>query len=264
MDVLSEFGKKLADRWLTVVLLPGLLFSATAGAAIALGQPRALNAGHLATELQRCAAVVRGQPANLVVAVVVILLVATAAGVSARGLGVGVHRVLVSKRPRWWVNHRNHRAHASARGTAPVSYRPTRASYVGDRFRLIGVRVDAQYGLAISLAWPRLWLLLSEEGRKPITTGYGAYREATTLVGWGVLYLAVGAQWWPAAVAGAVSAVVGCRRTLTAAVRLADLIESVVDVHQAALAAAVGIELAHGRLTPYEGAQINNILNKRA
>lgn len=264
MDVLSEFGKKLADRWLTVVLLPGLLFTATAGAAIALGQPRALDAGHLATELQRCAAVVRGRPANVAVAVVVTLLAATAAGVCARGLGIGVHRVLVSKRPRWWVNHRNRRALEKAHGTAPASYRPARASHVGDRFRLIGARVEAQYGLAVSLAWPRLWLLLSEDARKQITTGYGAYREATTLAGWGVLYLVVGVQWWPAAVAGAVAAAVGCRRTLTSAVRLADLIESVVDVHQAALAAAVGIELAHGRLTPYEGAQINNILNKRA
>ncbi len=264
MDILSEFGKKLADRWLTVLLLPGLLFTAAAWTAVVLGQRDALDLAGLAGELQRRAAAVLAQPAGVVVAVTTLLLVATAAGLGARALGAGGHRVLVSSRPRWWVRHRHRRARARSSGSAPASYLPARVSAVGDRFRLIGDRVDAQYGLAVSLVWPRLWLILGEETRKPVTDAYTGYRDATTLAGWGVLYLAMGLRWWPAAVAGGLAVLVGYRRAGTAAAQFADLVESVVDIHQARLAATVGIELPHGRLTPHEGAQINNILNKRA
>lgn len=264
MEVLSELGKKLADRWLTVLLLPGLLFAAVEGAAVVLGQQHALDLVRLVGQIQRHGAALGPQPAGAVVAVGAALLVATAAGLFARGLGAGIHRVLVSKRPRWWVKRRHHRAAAGVSGTVPASYLPARVSPAGDRFRLIGERIDAQYGLAVSLAWPRLWLLLSEEARKPISAGYDGYRDATALAGWGVLYLVVGVQWWPAAVAGALTFIVGYRRVLAFAAVVSDLIESAVDVHQAQLAAAVGIALPHGRLTPDEGAQINNILNKRA
>ncbi|GAB3003013.1 hypothetical protein [Saccharothrix stipae] len=264
MDVLSEFGKKLADRWLTVLLLPGLLFTATSGAAVALGHAQALNLLRLAGRLQRFGAALIPQPANVVVATATALLVATAAGLCARALGTGVHRALVSRRPRWWVKHRHRRAVTGGSRTVPASYLPARVSPAGDRFRLIGERVEAQYGLAVSLAWPRLWLLLSEDARKPITAGYGGYRDATTLIGWGMLYLAVGVQWWPAVVAGGLTIVVGYRRALATAATVSDLIEATVDVHQAQLATAVGIVLPHGRLTPNEGVQINNILNKRA
>jgi hypothetical protein len=42
------------------------------------------------------------------------------------------------------------------------------------------------------------------------------------------------------------------------------LIESAIDVNQAALAAAVGIALPNGRIERTEGQRINNILTKRA
>ena len=40
---LSELGSKLADRWLSLLVLPGLLFVTTIGAAVLLGQGRAVD-----------------------------------------------------------------------------------------------------------------------------------------------------------------------------------------------------------------------------
>jgi hypothetical protein len=45
---------------------------------------------------------------------------------------------------------------------------------------------------------------------------------------------------------------------------LADLVEAAVDTYQRPLADALGVDLPHGRITPAEGARINDILNKRA
>jgi hypothetical protein len=266
-ELLSELGKKLADRWLTALLLPGLLITAAAVCAGLLGQHDALDFIRLATEVQRFGVDLQPQPAAVILAAVAVLLSATAAGLAAQALGAGVHKALVGRRPRWWVHQRHKhavRAAAAANHTPPAAYLPARLTPAGDRFRLVGERVDAQYGLAVTLAWPRLWLLLPDPARSPIVTGYTSYRSATGLTGWGLLYLALGGLWWPAAVAGVLTVFVGYRRAMTTAATVADLIEAAVDTYQQALATAVGIPLPHGRLTPEEGAQINNILNKRA
>ena len=44
---------------------------------------------------------------------------------------------------------------------------------------------------------------------------------------------------------------------------LAEVIESVADIHYRDLAAAVGVDLPHGRVTSDEGLRITDILNKR-
>jgi hypothetical protein len=218
------------------------------------------------------------------VAVVAAGLAATGAGLAAHALAALVHRAYVAPSPRWWLIrrrrgsrvavgplwwllHRRRTARAAVAGRRPrppVRYLPRCATPIGDRFRLIGERIDAQYGLDTTLAWPRLWLLLPDTNRNAVQSAYDHYRAASTLTAWGLLYILLGITWPPALFASVITAAVGYRRAVAAAAVLADLIEATIDTQQLALAAIAGITLPHGRITPNDGLRVNDILNKRA
>ncbi|PRY37410.1 hypothetical protein [Umezawaea tangerina] len=260
--LVAELGKKLADRWLGTLVLPGLLFVAVATCGRLLGHGRALRPGVLPAEVDR---LVRGlSGTSTAFAVAGLLLAATAAGVAARAVAAAVRRVWTARRPRRWVAWRHRRALAAAPERLPVQYLPARATPVGDRFRLVDERVAVQFGLSVVLAWPRLWLLVAEPTAAAVRLAAARYRAATETTAWGVLYLVLGAVWWPAAVVGAAVVVVGYRQSRVRGGVLADVVEATVDVHQKQLAEAVGVDLPHGRVTPAEGLRINDVLNKRA
>ncbi|MEU6658862.1 hypothetical protein [Streptomyces sp. NPDC046821] len=264
--LLTEVGRKLADRWLSVLVLPGGLFVAAVTCAAWLGHAHALDVGHLEDMVRRLGHHFAGRPAAVVLAVAGALLAATGAGLAAQGVAAGVRGLWVARGPARWVARRRRRAESAlARGgrTVPARYLPARAGAIGDRFRLVDQRVDAQYGLAVALAWPRLWLLLPDTATAAIRDATTRYRAAADVTAWGILYLLLGAFWWPAVPVGLVAMAAGQVRGRTSAAALADLVEAAVDIHQRPLADTLGIDLPHGRITPDEGARINDILNKR-
>jgi len=256
---LGEIGKKLAERWLTSVVLPGVLFMAVLFVAWAGGWTKAIDLDALVIRLAALARKATTNPEFAVVLVVGTLLAASGSGLLAQGLGSLVQRIWVSKRPAIVVRFRHARSSANL-----ARYRPARLTSIGDRFYLLNERIDVQYGLSVSLAWPRLWLLLKDPAPAAINSVYNRYRSAAATSGWGIMYGLVGAAWWPAIVVGVVMILVGYRRALTSSVVLSNLLEAAVDTHQVALATVLGISLPEGRITPPEGGQINNILNKRA
>lgn len=265
--LLSEIGRKLADRWLSALVLPGVLFVAAAMCGWWLGHPHALDTGRLENEVRQFGRRLDGRPAAVLLAVVGALLGATGAGLAVQGAAAGVRRAWVARRPARWVARRRRRAEGvlARRGhTVPTRYLPARATAVGDRFRLVDQRVDAQYGLAVALVWPRLWLLLPDSATAAIRDATTRYRAAAEATAWGFLYLLLGTLWWPAAMVGLVVVAVGHVRGRSSGAALADLVEAAVDTHQRPLAETLGVDLPHGRITPAEGARINDILNKRA
>ncbi|MEV6702489.1 hypothetical protein AB0M68_36035 [Streptomyces sp. NPDC051453] len=266
-SLLTEVGRKLADRWLSALVLPGALFVSAAMCGRWLGHSHALDTRRLQDMVQRVGQQLDGRPAAVLLAVAGALLGATGAGLAVQGTAAGVRRAWVARRPARWVAWRRRRAQSALtrRGhTVPTRYLPARATTIGDRFRLVDQRVDAQYGLAVALAWPRLWLLLADAATTAIRDATTRYRAATETTAWGILYLLLGAIWWPAALAGLVMVTVGQVRGRATGAALADLVEAAVDIHQRPLAETLGIDLPHGRITPEEGARINDILNKRA
>ncbi|WP_351233330.1 hypothetical protein [Streptomyces sp. NPDC002133] len=80
--LLSELGKKLAERWLTLLVLPGVLYLAVAVAAHTLGQAHALDVGRLTDHITAWA----GAPAAKTIGGQVVLLAAVLAGAAAVGL----------------------------------------------------------------------------------------------------------------------------------------------------------------------------------
>lgn len=266
-DLLTELGKKLTDRWLTTLLLPGLLYTTAALYGYLTGHHHALDPTYLTTQLTHHTQTLNHHPVAITVTITLILLSATTASLTAQTLATLIHRAFTAKAPRRWLLHRRRTArtrltHQHPR--PPARYLPARATPIGDHFHLTGQRIDTEYGLDTTLTWPRLWLLLPETTRSIITTATSDYRTATTTTAWGLLYLTLGILWWPATLAGTLTLTLGYRHAHTTSTTLANLIEATIDTHQHTLADALGIPLPHHRITPTEGARINDILNKRA
>ncbi|WP_149182138.1 hypothetical protein [Streptomyces sp. TRM49041] len=291
--LLSELGKKLAERWVALLVLPGLLYVGVAGAALRLGHSQALDVG----ELGRWITARASDPASHNAGVIVLLLAATliaaaGAGLAAAALGRLVHglwtlsgsrpplRVLARWRKRRWekasrrigeamgavlsrpgpVPQAELRSAVRARDrVCPVP--PTHASWIGDRLGSADFRCREAYDLDLAAAWPRLWLVVAEETRKELVTAHDAYSAATRLMGWAALYAPLAVLWWPAAAITLVVAATAQVRGRGAAAVLADLTEATVDLYGAELAGRLGI-VHSGDLTQEVGAAITDRTRK--
>jgi hypothetical protein len=101
--LLGELGKKLADRWLTLLVLPGALYLATAAAARILGQAHALDLDRITARLtlwiKAPAATTAG---GQIVLLATILAAAGAAGLAAQALGSAVESLILAAGWRTW------------------------------------------------------------------------------------------------------------------------------------------------------------------
>ncbi|MFD9098673.1 hypothetical protein [Streptomyces collinus] len=252
--LVTDMGRRLAERWAAALVLPGLVFTALAAAGLTLGQRHALDAELLRHRLRALTAGGSGSTRTAVLLLGVLaasfaaaLLADALAGPYERALRGSwpgplarfADRLTERRRRRWAERDEVCRA---AEGTDALGgleaarnevalVRPACPTWYGDRLRAPAVRVRKQYRLELADAWPRLWLLLPDSTRAPLTESRRALDEALRLGGWAVLYLLLGAVWWPAAVAGAAAALVAWRRCRERADGYAELVESAVDVH---------------------------------
>lgn len=101
--LLGELGKKLADRWLTLLVLPGALFLAAVAAAHVLGHSHALDAGVLTAQVTAWASTPAVASAGgQVVLLVGVLAGAAGAGLAAQGCGSLVERLVFAEGWRAW------------------------------------------------------------------------------------------------------------------------------------------------------------------
>ncbi|MGW1719890.1 hypothetical protein [Streptomyces sp. NPDC002156] len=87
-----------------------------------------------------------------------------------------------------------------------------------------------------------------------------AYGAAVGLAGWAVLYLLLGAWWWPALSAAAVVAATAWIRGRSATAVFADLVEATVDLHAITLAQELGLTGERPTLTREVGDAITTTL----
>ncbi|MGP3962749.1 hypothetical protein ACTWPT_42830 [Nonomuraea sp. 3N208] len=292
---LDALGQKAAEQWLRLIVLPGVLWLATALVAVRLGHRDALRFGPAVDWVTRWAAGPHGT--SLVVAVLAATLIGSAAaGLAATGIGGLVRRFWLargSRSPaRWAVAWRRWRweraarradalvaqaiqaagaaeevvagpeiADALARRDAIALEAPARPSWIGDRWRASIVRVRRAYGLDLTVVWPRLWTVLPEQLRADIATAQAACASAATLTGWAVLYGALCVLWWPALLIGAVLLGTGVVRARTATATLCELVETAADLYGTVLAEHLGTP-ASGPLTAVLGNEISARLRK--
>lgn len=265
--ILTEVSKRLGNRWVTAILLPGLLLVAVGTVAVVLGHARPFGFGHLAAAAEQAGRDFSARPAQIVVVAGVVLAGAGLVGTLATGLGRLAQR--------WWLRERfitggliqrsrwsrRSRAIAAAGAGVVSAYLPQRPTWLADRARLIEVRIQAQYYVSASLVWPRLWLLLDEDTRRPIVDVRTRHTEAGILVGWGLLYLVPGVLWWPALLVAAGVLLTAWHRLRETMAEFGELVESAIDLRLHDLAEKLGIPLS-ADVSPAEGRALDDRLGK--
>ncbi|GIH23463.1 hypothetical protein Aph01nite_17730 [Acrocarpospora phusangensis] len=101
--LLGEIGRKLADVWFTLLVLPGALYLAVATAAYRLGHARPFDIGALAGDVTTFAAGPAARSAGgQALLLVAALAVAAIAGLAAQGLGSLLERIVLAADWRAW------------------------------------------------------------------------------------------------------------------------------------------------------------------
>lgn len=289
---LAELGKKLAERWVTLLVLPGLLFLAAATAAAVLRHRRALDILALRDRINDVTqAPANDRPGSIALLAAAILLASAAVALVANAVAALIMRgwttkssrgparlAIAIRRSRWRrANDKVQKAikEAARRPTSPAPevaatiaarnrispIAPEHPSWIGDMFRAVDLRIHETYDLDLGVTWPRLWLVAPDSARSELGAAQDAYAGSARMVGWGVLYLVLGLWWWPAAIIGVVTIGAGWFRARSATSVLIDLVESTVDLYGGSLAAQLGIP-TDGRLTREIGLAITQMLQK--
>jgi hypothetical protein len=283
-EFLGEIGKKLAERWVAFLAVPGLLYLAAVTCAVVLGQDHALDFASLSNQITRWAgsATLRSVGSAALIAAAV-LAGSVVGGLAAAALGRLTEAIWTTagrRRPaKWLTDWRRERSReakhiaddpassqlqvrkAIARADRICLVEADRPTWVGDRLRASEVRVQRAYGLDLAATWPRLWLLAPESVRTEISAARDSFTASARLAGWAVLYLVLAIWWWPAAPIGVIVGTSSVIKARLAVGDLADLVESAVDLHGRELAVQLGRAEA-GPLTAALGKEITTLMGK--
>ncbi|MFC8236475.1 hypothetical protein [Streptomyces sp. NPDC057284] len=272
--ILSDLGKRIADRWFAFLILPGVPFAATVIVAWAMtpsGAAHALDLDILVRRLDTLGAT--AQTIKGIVSGCLLVAGVAVVAVLVRELSLIVNRLwlgraaILCRLMRPGIRRRRRLALDTARrgGYAlPERYLPHRATWIGDRFALLDERVAAQYGVSLARVWPRLWQLRDDRTPKVVSAAWDDYAAATVRVAWALPYLVISIFWWPAAPLGLALVLLGWSQGRRGADDFCVSCEAAIDVQLRRLAHIVGVPLPHKRVTTAEGRQIDGILAKGA
>ena len=272
--ILSDLGKRIADRWFAFLILPGVPFAATVIVAWAMtpsGAAHALDLDILVRRLDTLGAT--AQTIKGIVSGCLLVAGVAVVAVLVRELSLIVNRLwlgraaILCRLMRPGIRRRRRLALDTARrgGYAlPERYLPHRATWIGDRFALVDERVAAQYGVSLARVWPRLWQLRDDRTPKVVSAAWDDYAAATVRVAWALPYLVISLFWWPAAPLGLALVLLGWSQGRRGADDFCVSCEAAIDVQLRRLAHIVGVPLPHQRVTTAEGRQIDGILAKGA
>lgn len=299
-DFFGELAKKLAEQWLSLVAIPGLLFIAAAWTGLQLGHAHALDPHQLVDAATKASSAIGQQPgATQAAAVLGLLLVSIIVGLAVQALVGPVRAIYLGQWPRGMRrfgdlltrNRRNRwttlfEERTALQGKYPERERtalqqreidrlaerinriamaePRRPTWTGDRVHAVGTIAINRFRLDLTFCWPRLWLVLPDSPRAEIHAAHGGFAAAVLTTAWSLPYLGLGTLWWPAAAAGVVVAAVGWSRARARITTLTDVAESILDIHGRGLAIALGVTdpTSTGPLTPDEGQHITDIARK--
>jgi len=169
---LTELGKRLADRWLTLLVLPGALYLAVLVAAVTLGHTHPFDIGRLATQITTWATSSRRGFGGQVVLIMATLAGAAAAGLLTQSLGSVVERLWLAADWQTWPPAARHLAHwrvlrRRRRWNAAVS------AYHQHRERAARARTQGQHAdpAPRHTAWRRMTRIASEQPARPTWCG---------------------------------------------------------------------------------------------
>jgi hypothetical protein len=281
---MGEIGQKLADRWAALLAIPGLLYLSAVTAAVVLGQHKALSYPAASKQISAWAispAVKSVGGALLIAAAVLACSVLVGLAAAAGGRFVETLWTLPGKHvpARWlasWRRNRSRDAKAVADDpdATPAQVREAMAradricvieadcpTWIGDRLRACHTRIDRTYGLDLTAAWPRLWLIVPDGTRTELGAARDAFSSTARLTAWAVLYLVLGIWWWPAIPIALITVATAIIKAHQATANLADLIEAAADMYSRDLATALG-KNTPGPIIPAAGRELTIRMRK--
>lgn len=299
---LDTVGESVAERWAAALNPLAVLFVAAVWIGAMLGHAHALDGKLLIDKTVHKLAHLHGGTTPAVIVVGAGLAGVSLAALLAEQARALVEWCWLAAGPRWWVRlsldgqfgrWKVWRGRRSLWSAAEAAYRsvgadgaqeaqrqrarladarnriglsePRRPTWIGDRLRVVGERVEGQYGLDLGAAWPRLWLIIPDGTRTELRAAHAAFAGAATSVAWGVLLLVLGiALWWPAVIASILLTIAGWRAGRQAADVLAALTEAAVDVHVSGLARELLPTSPSGPPTPAIGREMSERMRKGA
>ena len=296
----EQLAKTLADRWISLLVLPGAFFLGAVWLAVNLGHADAWNVALSARRVEDTADTVRDLPSGAqALLVVAVLAAASGVGFVVQGLAGVTRRVWLGpwprpfvavaaartarRRARWHQLVEERRALEAASPGTPTREQqdridavaervsrlamaePGRPTWMGDRIHAVESIAHHRYGLDLTYGWSRLWLVLPDAARTELTAAHSAFAAAVATGTWALPYLVLTVVWWPAALIAAGIGLTGWARARSAVADLTTLTEATLDLHGRTLAVALGVgdpTEATGPLTIGEGERITDLVRK--
>ena len=296
----QQLAKTLADRWISLLVLPGAFFLGAVWLSVSLGHADAWNVALLNRKAENAATTVADLPTGAQALLVVAVLTAAAgvgfvvqalAGLTRRvwlgqwprPLGPVAAARTARRRARW---HRLVEERLALERASPgtrtreqqdeidaVAHRltrlamaePGRPTWMGDRIHAVESIAYHRYGLDLTYGWSRLWLVLPDPTRTELTAAHSAFAAAVATGTWAVPYLLLTVVWWPAVLVASGIGLTGWARARAAVADLTTLTEASLDLHGRTLAAALGVgdpTEETGPLTISEGERITDLVRK--
>lgn len=296
----GELANKLAERWVGLLALPGLLFVACAWIGAQLRWAHALDLRLLRSKATTVGSALYASPGPTQILVVAGFLLASG------GIALVMQALTGLVRSGWlgqwppgfrWATRRRTAARSrrwnqlvAARkelqqrypktGRTPAQQAdidaaasrinrlsmaaPTRPTWMGDRIAALEQISIERYGLDLRFGWSRLWLVLPDNVRAELTAANGQFAATVVTGAWALLYLLLGILWWPALFIALATGLTGWTRARSAIVELTDLSEATLDLHGRTLAIALGTAPLEttGPLNPSEGEQVTHHVRK--
>ncbi|WP_406130908.1 hypothetical protein [Streptomyces sp. NBC_00989] len=296
----QQLAKTLADRWLSLLVLPGAFFLAAVWLSVTLGHADAWNVALSTRRVEHTADTVRDLPSGAqALLVVAVLAAASGVGFVVQALAGVTRRVWLGqwprpfaavaaartarRRARWHLLLEKRRALEAAspgtrtreqqdridvvadRVTRLAMAEPGRPTWMGDRIHAVESIAYHRYGLDLTYGWSRLWLVLPDPVRTELTAAHSAFAAAVATGTWALPYLLLTVVWWPAVLIAAGIGLTGWARARSAVADFTTLTEATLDLHGRTLAVALGVgdpAEGTGPLRIGEGERITDLVRK--
>lgn len=296
----QQLAKTLADRWISLLVLPGAFFLGAVWLAATLGHAHGWDVALLTKRAEGAATAVADRPSGAQ-ALLFVAVLAAAAGVGfvVQSLAGVTRRLWLGQWPRPFVRlatvrttrrrarwHRlldDRRALEAAdpgtrtreqqdridtvadRLTRLAMAEPGRPTWMGDRIHAVESIAYHRYGLDLTYGWSRLWLTLPDTARTELTDAHAAFAAAVATGTWAVPYLLLTVVWWPAVLVAAGIGLTGWVRARAAVADFTTLAEATLDLHGRTLAVGLGVgdsTEVTGPLSISEGERITGLVRK--